>query len=104
MTVPLLLVSESVLADSITALGFPVCFYYGFTGLACPWYFRHELFKSARNFFLVGLAPLLGGLMLFGVFIKAVDLLRRKRKRRIGADRGHHAAAVVRHRRHGPRR
>ena len=72
-TVPLLLVSESVLADSITALGFPVCFYYGFTGIACPWYYRHELTKSARNFFLVGLAPLVGGLMLFGVFYKAIE-------------------------------
>jgi amino acid transporter len=72
VTVPLLLVSESVLADSITALGFPVCFYYGFTGIACPWYYRHELTRSARNFFFVGLAPLIGGLMLFGVFVKAV--------------------------------
>ncbi|HXD53907.1 MAG TPA: APC family permease [Solirubrobacteraceae bacterium] len=72
VTVPLLLVSESVLVDSITALGFPVCFYYGFTGIACPWFYRRELTKSARNFFLVGLAPLIGGLMLFGVFIKAV--------------------------------
>jgi amino acid transporter len=72
VTVPLLLLSESVLADSITALGFPVCFYYGFTGVACTWYYRRELFKSARNFFLVGLAPLVGGLMLFGVLIKAV--------------------------------
>jgi amino acid transporter len=72
VTVPLLLVSESVLADSITALGFPVCFYYGFTGIACPWYYRHELTNSARNFFFVGLAPLIGGLMLFGVFVKAI--------------------------------
>lgn len=72
VTVPLLLLSESVLADSITALGFPVCFYYGFTGLACVVYFRHELFKSARNFLLVGVVPLLGSLMLFGVFIKAI--------------------------------
>jgi amino acid transporter len=72
VTVPLLLVSESVLSDSITALGFPVCFYYGFTGIACPWYYRHELFRSVRNVLLVGLAPLIGGLMLFGVFIKAI--------------------------------
>jgi amino acid transporter len=71
VTVPLLLVSESVLADSITALGFPVCFYYGFTGLACVVYFRRELFKSARNFLFIGLAPLIGSIMLFGVFIKA---------------------------------
>ena len=71
VTVPLLLVSESVLADSITALGFPVCFYYGFTGLACVIYFRRELTKSARNFFFIGVAPLIGSIMLFGVFIKA---------------------------------
>lgn len=72
ITVPLLLVSTSVLSDSITALGFPVCFYYGFTGFACAFYFRRELFKSAKNFFMVGVLPLLGGLMLFGVFVKAL--------------------------------
>ena len=61
VTVPLLLLSESVLADSLTAIGFPICFYYGFTGLACAFYYRRELFKSARNFLLLGLAPLIGG-------------------------------------------
>ena len=71
ITVPLLLLSESVLEDSITAIGFPICFYYGFTGVACPFYFRHELGKSVRNLFLVGIGPLLGGLILFGVGIKA---------------------------------
>lgn len=60
---------NNVLGDSVDAVGFMVCLYYGFTGFACTWYFRHELFKSARNFFCVGLAPLLGGLMLLGVFI-----------------------------------
>ena len=30
-------------------------------------YYRHELTKSARDFLLLGLAPLLGALMLFGV-------------------------------------
>ena len=72
VTVPLLLLSESVLADSITALGFPVCFYYGFTGLACVVFYRHELFKSVRNFLLLGLVPFAGAVMLFGVFVKAV--------------------------------
>ena len=67
ITVALLLLSESVLADSLTAIGFPICFYYGFTGVACAWYYRHELGKSAHNFLLLGLGPLLGGLMLFGV-------------------------------------
>ncbi len=72
VTVPLLLLSEHVLTDSITAIGFPICFYYGFTGIACAVYYRRELFKSAHNFLLLGLAPLTGGLMLFYVFYKAL--------------------------------
>ncbi len=71
ITVPLLLLSSSVLEDSITAIGFPICFYYGFTGFACPFYYRHELGKSAKSFLLLGAGPMLGGLMLFGVGIKA---------------------------------
>jgi amino acid transporter len=71
ITVPLLLLSSSVLADSITAIGFPICFYYGFTGVACPIYFRRDLTESARNFFLLGVGPLLGGLILWGVGLKA---------------------------------
>jgi amino acid transporter len=73
VTVVLLLISESVLADSLIALGFPICFYYGFTGIACVVYYRHELFKSVRKFLLLGLAPLAGALMLFGVFGKAAE-------------------------------
>ncbi len=71
VTVPLLLLSSSVLEDAVVSIGFPICFYYGFTGLACTVYYRHELLKSARNFMLLGLAPLLGALMLFGVGIYA---------------------------------
>jgi amino acid transporter len=71
ITVPLLLLSESVLEDSITAIGFPICFYYGFTGVACAVYYRKELMKSVRNFLLLGAGPVLGGLMLFGVGIRA---------------------------------
>jgi len=57
--------------DSITALGFAVCFYYGFTGLACAWYYRRDVFKSVRRFVLVGLAPLVGGGLMFAIFAKA---------------------------------
>jgi amino acid transporter len=71
ITIALLLLSESVLSDSLTAIGFPICFYYGFTGVACTWYFRHELRKSTHNMLLMGIGPLLGGLMLFGIGIKA---------------------------------
>ena len=64
-------VSENVLGDSITGLGFQIAFYYGLTGFACTIYYRKEIFKSAKNFFLVGLAPALGGLMLTFIFVKA---------------------------------
>jgi amino acid transporter len=72
ITIILLLLSESVLADSLTAIGFPICFYYGFTGIGCAIYYRHELGMSLRNFLLLGLGPVLGGLMLFGIGIKAM--------------------------------
>src|SRR6202035_1341202 len=59
-TLIILNLSESALEDSIVAIGFPICFYYGFTGIACIVYYRHELTRSARDFLLLGLAPLLG--------------------------------------------
>jgi amino acid transporter len=71
ITVALLLLSESVLSDSITAIGFPICFYYGYTGIACAIYYRRELTRSARNFLLLGVGPLAGGLILWGVGVKA---------------------------------
>jgi amino acid transporter len=61
----------SVLEDSVTALGFAVCFYYGFTGLACAIYYRKELFKSARRVLFVGFLPLLGAALMFWIFVKA---------------------------------
>jgi amino acid transporter len=63
--------SQNVLNDTISALGFAVCFYYGFTGLACAVYFRRELFKSVRNFVLAGLIPVVGGGMMAYVAVKA---------------------------------
>jgi amino acid transporter len=69
-------VSQDILGDSITGLGFQIAFYYGLTGFACAIYYRRELFKSARNFILVGVAPFLGGLMLMGIFIKALTFYK----------------------------
>ena len=62
---------QNVLGDTISALGFAVCFYYGFTGLACALYFRRDLLKSARNFIFAGLIPVVGGIMMAYVAIKA---------------------------------
>jgi amino acid transporter len=63
--------SQNVLGDTISALGFAVCFYYGFTGVACALYFRRELFKSVRNFLFAGLIPLVGGVMMAYIAVKA---------------------------------
>ena len=60
-----------VLGDAITGLGFLIVFYYGFTGIACAVYFRKRLLHSVKDFLLVGVAPLAGALMLFGIFVKA---------------------------------
>ena len=76
ITIALLLLSESVLADSLTAIGFPICFYYGFTGIACALVLPPRAAKSARNFLLLGVGPVLGGLMLFGVGDQGGLLLR----------------------------
>jgi amino acid transporter len=65
-------ISTSVLSDAITGLGFQIAFYYGLTGFACVVYYRREIFKSLRNFIMVGVAPLLGGLALAFVFVKAL--------------------------------
>lgn len=63
-----LLSPDNVLGDSVTALGFGIAFYYGITGFACAWFYRHELRKDARTFIYAGVLPVLGGLMLLGIF------------------------------------
>jgi nucleotide-binding universal stress UspA family protein len=73
--VGLTVVSEDILFDSIAALGLMIAFYYGLTGFACPIYYRRELFKSARTAIMIGLAPLVGGLILAWLFVKSyIDL------------------------------
>jgi amino acid transporter len=64
-------VSQNVLNDSITGIGFQIAFYYGLTGFACCIYYRKEIFKSLKNFIMVGVAPFLGGAMLTFIFVKA---------------------------------
>ncbi|WP_323148411.1 APC family permease [Pseudomonas oryzihabitans] len=60
--------SDNVLADTITALGMMICFYYSLTAYACVWYFRRSLFGSLRHALLRGLCPLLGALILSVIF------------------------------------
>jgi amino acid transporter len=55
----------NVISDSVTALGLAIAFYYGLTGFACTWTFRKTLTQSARNLWMQGILPTLGGLILF---------------------------------------
>ena len=63
--------AQSVLGDSITALGFLIAFYYGLTGLACVVYYRRRLTAGIRQLITLGAVPLLGALLLAGIFLKA---------------------------------
>ncbi len=55
----------SVIADSVSALGVMIAFYYGLTGLSCFWYYRKTLGESARTLWLRGILPLAGWAMLW---------------------------------------
>ncbi len=72
VAVPLILISSQVLELAVVALGIPVTFYYGSTGFASAWYYRRELFDSARKFVLVGLLPALGGVIMYGIGVYAI--------------------------------
>ncbi len=72
VAVPLILISATVLELAVVALGIPVCFYYGSTGLASLVYYRREVFDSVRKFVFVGLLPFLGCLIMYGIGIYAI--------------------------------
>ncbi|HEY4927622.1 MAG TPA: APC family permease [Acidimicrobiales bacterium] len=55
----------NLIPDAVSAIGVMIAFYYGLTGFACAWYYRKELNSSARNLWMQGILPVLGGLMLY---------------------------------------
>ncbi|MFE7560737.1 APC family permease [Kitasatospora sp. NPDC057500] len=65
-------ISENVVQDTILALGLMICFYYALTAFACVWYFRRSLRDSLRDLLVKGVAPLLGGVLLSGVFLQTL--------------------------------
>ncbi len=72
-TVALLLAdpAQSVLGDSITAIGFLIAFYYGLTGLAAVVIYRRRLLDSVGRLIGDGIVPLAGFLMLAAIFAEA---------------------------------
>lgn len=65
------IVSADVLSDTITSIGLAITFYYALTGFACVWYFRRDLRTSARNLLIQGVLPLVGAIVLAGVFVQS---------------------------------
>ena len=56
-----------VISDSVTACGVFIALYYGTTGFTCAWWYRKTLTKNTRDFFMQGVIPVTGGLILFVV-------------------------------------
>jgi amino acid transporter len=65
-------VSTNVLADSASATGLLIAFYYGLTAVACPWYFRASLRTSRRHLLLRGVLPAVGGAFMLAAFVLSV--------------------------------
>ncbi len=57
---------------SIAAVGMAIAVYYGLSGISCIVYYRRYLFRSAKNFFMLGVLPGFGGVVLLYVFCKTV--------------------------------
>jgi amino acid transporter len=55
----------NVIADAVTSCGIFIATYYGLTGFACAWYYRKNLRTSARNLWMQGILPALGGVILW---------------------------------------
>jgi len=69
--IALSLVSDHVIADSVTATGLAISFYLGITGLACVIYFRKALWNDLRTFTVAGLGPFAGFVGLGWVFVRS---------------------------------
>jgi amino acid transporter len=70
--VGLKIVAQNVFYDAVAALGLMIAFYYGLTGYACAIYYRHQLLRSVKNLFLMGIVPVAGGVMLTLAFVYSV--------------------------------
>ncbi len=65
-------ISENALFDSLTALSLLIAFYYSLTGVACAVFFRHQLTKSVKHLFFVGIGPVFGSIMLAYLLVVSV--------------------------------
>ena len=63
------LISTNALIDSVTALSMLIAFYYSLTGFACAVYYRRQVLHNRRAFFLIGVGPVIGSIMLVALLV-----------------------------------
>jgi amino acid transporter len=63
----------NMIGDAVTSIGLYIAFYYGLTAFSCVWYYRKTLFSSARNLWMRGILPLLGGLIMYAAGIYSLQ-------------------------------
>jgi len=61
------------IGDAVTAIGLYIAFYYGLTAFSCVWYYRKTLTSSARNLWMQGILPGLGGLIMYAAGIYSLQ-------------------------------
>ena len=61
------------IGDAVTAIGLYIAFYYGLTAFSCVWYYRKTLTGSARNLWMQGILPFLGGLIMYAAGIYSLQ-------------------------------
>jgi amino acid transporter len=63
----------NTIGDAVTAIGLYIAFYYGLTAFSCVWYYRSVLTSSAKNLWMKGILPLLGGLIMYAAGIDSLQ-------------------------------
>jgi amino acid transporter len=58
---------STILTDAISAIGIQIAVYYGLAGLTVVIAFRKVLFRSVKNFLLIGLWPFVGAAFMFWI-------------------------------------
>jgi amino acid transporter len=61
------------IGDAVTSIGLYIAFYYGLTAFSCVWYYRATLTSSARNLWMQGILPGLGGVIMYAAGIYSLQ-------------------------------
>ncbi len=93
---------DSVIVDSVSALGTMIAFYYGLTGFACVWFYRSSLRENSRNF--VGPGHLAAARRADPARLHDLQLLALLEPGELGHGMGHALRPALAHRRGVPPR